>query len=387
MDRKSKKKIVYVAVLLLVILVSMSILFLCSLGHESRLHEEQRQELEVIYPEIKNELQENFEFYQKESVQADGLFFCAAAVLMMLFALGLFLLYRYERKQQENLIQEEAEQIYNQLLRFQQGDFQMLPGTDGIEEQDAWLDIHEKLRELGYYFSDMKEHLCEEENNTKSLITDISHQLKTPLASIRMCNELSKSEDLTEEERIEFLETEAREIQKLEMLLDELVKLSRMENNMIQVKPEKSSLKQTVSEAVSQIFMKAYEKQMEISVELEVDVEVVHDRKWTVEAFVNILENAVKYSKDGTDITIRVQSLQKHVLVEVEDEGIGIPEEELHKIFRRFYRGSRAKETVEDGAGVGLYLARSIIEQQGGTILAKRRPEKGTIFKIMLPLH
>ena len=132
--------------------------------------------------------------------------------------------------------------------------------------------------------------------------------------------------------------------------------------------------------------MKAYEKQIEISVEMENDIEVVHDRKWTVEALTNILENAVKYSGTGTSITIRVQPLLKNILVEVEDEGIGIPEEELHKIFLRFYRGTQAKEKVKDGAGVGLYLARSIIEQQGGTILAKRKPEKGSIFNIILPL-
>ena len=95
----------------------------------------------------------------------------------------------------------------------------------------------------------------------------------------------------------------------------------------------------------------------------------------------------MKYSGKGTSITIRIQRLLKNVLIEVEDEGIGIKEDELHKIFRRFYRGTQVKEQVKDGAGVGLYLARSIIEQQGGTILAKRKPEKGSIFNIIIPLE
>ncbi len=387
MDRKSKQKIRYAAVGLLFLLASVGILFFCRVGQEDALREEQRQELEVIYPEIQEELGENFEFYQKESLVADVMFFLVVSLLVVLFGLGLFLFYRCERKKQEKQIQEEMELLYEQLQRFLQGDFQLITWKNDAEEQDAWLDIHEKIRELGCYFADMKERLSEEENNTKALITDISHQLKTPLASIRMCHELSASDALTEEEWAEFQTTEAREIQKLEMLLDELVKLSRLENNMIQVKPEKTGLKQTITEAVSQVFMKAYEKQMEISVEMEKDVQVVHDRKWTVEALVNILENAVKYSGNGTSITIRVQYLKKNVLVEVEDEGIGIPEEELHKIFQRFYRGTRAKEKVKDGAGVGLYLVRSIIEQQGGTILAKRRLEKGTVFIIMFPLY
>lgn len=206
-------------------------------------------------------------------------------------------------------MQEAVEQIYEQLHRFHQGDFQILSWNEETNEQDCWGRIHEKLRELGYYFSDMKVRLSEEENNTKALITDISHQLKTPLASIRMCHDLSGSEALSQEERTEFLKTEAREIRKLEMLLDELVKLSRLESNMIRVKPERTGLKQTISEAVSQVFMKAYEKQMEISVEMENDIQVRHDRKWTVEALTNILENAVKYSGKGTGITIRVQRL------------------------------------------------------------------------------
>ena len=357
------------------------------MSQERRLREEQRQELETIYPEIREELEENFEFYQKESMGENVKFLPVVLLVIIAFGALLFLVYRNEEKKKKELIQEAVEQIYEQLHRFHQGDFQILSWNEETNEQDCWGRIHEKLRELGYYFSDMKVRLSEEENNTKALITDISHQLKTPLASIRMCHDLSGSEALSQEERTEFLKTEAREIRKLEMLLDELVKLSRLESNMIRVKPERTGLKQTISEAVSQVFMKAYEKQMEISVEMENDIQVRHDRKWTVEALTNILENAVKYSGKGTGITIRVQRLLKNVLIGVEDEGMGIKEEELHKIFRRFYRGTQAKEQVKDGAGVGLYLARSIIEQQGGTILAKRKPEKGSIFNIIIPLE
>ena len=246
--------------------------------------------------------------------------------------------------------------------------------------------IHDKLRELGYYFSDLKERLEQEENSTKSLITDISHQLKTPLASIKMSHELSLSTDLSEEERQSFLETETQEILKMEALLDELVKLSRLENSMIQITCETCSIKKTISEAVSQIYIKANTKNMEICVEMEKDVETPHDHKWTVEALANILENAVKYSASGTTVNIYVSCLVNHVVIQVEDEGIGIPEGEGHEIFKRFYRGSNAKDLVKEGAGVGLYLARSIIEQQGGTIVAKRKNGSGTIFQITLPL-
>mgnify|MGYP003295510470 CR=1 FL=1 len=255
-----------------------------------------------------------------------------------------------------------------------------------VKENNLIKNIYEKLKELGYYFSDLKLRLGTEENSTKALITNISHQLKTPLASIRMCHELAKSSELSKEEQNDFLEIETQEIKKMEVLLDELVKLSRLENNMIQIKPEKNSLKQTITEAVSQIVVKAYEKKIELCVEIEQDVEIVHDRKWTVEAIGNVLENAVKYSEPETQIMIRVTDLPNSVLLEIEDEGIGVLEEELHEIFQRFFRGNKAKEVVKEGAGVGLYLTRYILEQQGATIIAKRKSNKGTIFKIVFPL-
>lgn len=254
----------------------------------------------------------------------------------------------------------------------------------GDEEQ--WLKVWESVKELGQYFEDLKERLEQEENGTKSLITDISHQLKTPLASLRMSHELVAENRVTGEEQREFLEQESQELTKLEQLLNELVNLSRLETHMIQIHSLHESLKKTLTEAVSQIYMKARGKDISIQVEMDDDIVVNHDSKWTVEALTNILENAVKYSPEHTTITVRTQELASNVLIEVEDEGMGIPAEELHKIYQRFYRGRKAKEQVKDGAGVGLYLARKIIEEQGGTIAAKRKAEKGMIFKVTLPL-
>ena len=386
MDRKSKQKIACMAAGFLIFFVLILFLFFCRIKYEENLIEQQRQELEVIYPEIREELMENFSFYQRKSVKAGSLFFITVLCLSAIYGVGVVLLQKWWQRKKEEQLLENLDQLYEQLRGFLQGDFEIIMEKSDTESSDRWIGIHEKMIELGYYFGDLKERLCEEQNSTKALITDISHQLKTPLAAIRMCHDLSESDDLTEEEKIEFQKIEAKEIHKLETLLDELVKLSRLENNMIQVRPELSDLKSMITEAVSQVFMKAFEKQMEISVEMEKEIQVFLDRKWTVEALVNILENAVKYSEQHTSIMIRVQELQKYVLIEVEDEGMGIAEEELHKIFQRFYRGTRAKEIVKDGAGVGLYLTRSIIEQQGGTILAKRRSDKGTVFKIMFPL-
>lgn len=382
---QSRQKIRYV-LWIFAALAMLSLLFVCGMNYAENIRQKQLKELLVIYPELQLELQDNFSYYQGQITRFEWMIAVAVIILMFLFGVILLQLKRQEQKRTLAAYNDEMDLIYEQLIRFQKGDFESVLSAEDTVVADRWKGVHEKLREMGYYFSDLKERLAEEENSTKTLITDISHQLKTPLASVRMCHELAQSPDLSEEEQSGFLETETQEIAKMESLLDELVKLSRLENNMIQITPERNSLIQTIREAVGQTYMKAYAKNIEICADMEEDVEIFHDRKWTVEALANILENAVKYSTSMTKIYIRMSRLPNNVLIEMEDEGIGIPEEELHEIFHRFYRGSNAKEMAKEGAGVGLYLARSIIEQQGGTILAKRKPGCGTIFKIMLPI-
>ncbi|MDD7050890.1 MAG: HAMP domain-containing sensor histidine kinase [Lachnospiraceae bacterium] len=384
MDRKGKQKISFIC-LILVEISLFAVIFFCKVSYEKKIYEDQGKELSTIYPEFAEELGENISYYAAKNMQMDFWIMLAVMLLAVIVLAGTFFILTSANKQRLTEVENELNFVYEQLLSFQNGNMDMLPLTEKGSSQ-KFGDVYDKLRELGYYFSDLKVRLAHEENSTKALITDISHQLKTPLASIKMSHELSLSSDLSEEERQSFLETKTQEILKMEVLLDELVKLSRLENSMIQITCETCSIKKTISEAVSQIYIKANAKDIEICVDMEKDMETPHDHKWTVEALANILENAVKYSASGTTVNICVSCLVNHVLIQVEDEGIGIPEGEGHEIFKRFYRGSNAKDLVKEGAGVGLYLARSIIEQQGGTIVAKRKNGSGTIFQIMLPL-
>ena len=195
-----------------------------------------------------------------------------------------------------------------------------------------------------------------------------------------------RAEQMEEQLRREEQDTPAREeVAKLESLLAVFTQLTRLETGMIRLQPENASLKETLTRAVGSIYMRAYDKQIDISVEEFQDIRIPHDPRWTGEIFVNILDNAVKYSPSGTAVSVRVTELASYVMVEIRDQGIGIPPSQIQDIFKRFYRGDAPEVQAADGSGVGLYLARKIIEQQGGTICVKPEREKGSNFILTLP--
>lgn len=244
-----------------------------------------------------------------------------------------------------------------------------------------------ELEELKRRSSLTEQRLRREEQNTKSLVTDISHQLKTPLSALKMSYELADSPDLTAEEHTEFTRKEREEVEKLESLLGVFSHLTRLESGMIRIRPENASLKETISRAVSGIYMKAFEKGIDISLEEFPDVLISHDPRWTSEVLLNLLDNAVKYSPSGTEVTVRATRLASYVMIEILDQGIGIPASEVQDIFKRFYRGSAPEVKQTDGSGVGLYLARRILEEQGGTICVKPGNSGGSNFVLTLPLR
>lgn len=226
--------------------------------------------------------------------------------------------------------------------------------------------------------------LEKEKENIKSLITDISHQLKTPLASIKMFNSLLLDEDLSNIERMEFLYRSKEDINKLQWLTDSLVKLSRLEAGMISLKKEKGDINETIFESVNQVYLKASEKNIDISVDCIESCFITHDLKWTKEAIFNVIENAIKYTKENGHIKISINKMESYLRIDIEDNGIGIPNKETNNIFKRFYRGTSKTVQESEGSGVGLYLTRKILEQQGGCITVKSELGKGTVFSLFL---
>ena len=245
--------------------------------------------------------------------------------------------------------------------------------------------LQEQMERVGHAVEVYKKQLEDEKENTKSMITDISHQLKTPESALRLSLELLGDEQITEEEKREFLERGKQEVEKLNHLMGTLVNLSRLEADMIRLEPRKASLKATLIRGVNGIYLKAEEKQIEMEMKEFSDMELLHDPRWTAEAISNVLDNAVKYSPAKSTIRIRVEPMVSYVLIEVEDEGIGIEKSEYPNIFKRFYRGKRPEAEAQEGAGVGLYLVRKIFEEQGGNVCALPAHGKGTVIRMMLP--
>ncbi|HIU75011.1 MAG TPA: HAMP domain-containing histidine kinase [Candidatus Pelethocola excrementipullorum] len=244
--------------------------------------------------------------------------------------------------------------------------------------------LTDKVSELEAEQELLKNRMQREETETKSLVTDISHQLKTPLSSLKMCYEIADTNSFTPEEQRSFLIQGQHEVKKLENLTQSLINLSRLETRMIQITPESASLKKTLLAAVNGVYMKAFEKNIAISVNEFEDDNLFLDPRWTQEALLNVLDNGIKYSPSDTSIEIRVTPMVSYHLIEIEDQGVGVPKEEMNQIFKRFYRGKASGIQKTEGSGVGLYLTRRILEEQGGSIRVKRG-RKGSVFLIALP--
>lgn len=228
-----------------------------------------------------------------------------------------------------------------------------------------------------------KQNLETEKANIKGLISDISHQTKTPMANIKLYSELL-SEQLEEDSmEAKLLEQIQAQAQKLEFLIQALTKLSRLETNILEVVPVKSQVKPLLESAVEEIRKKAEKKEIQIKIEMDFEAEAVFDRKWTEEALYNLLDNAVKYSPAGNEVLISTKLYEMWCVIAVSDRGRGISEEEIPKIFGRFYRAKEVQQ--EEGVGIGLYLVREILQKEGGFIKVNSEVGKGSIFLCYLP--
>lgn len=255
-------------------------------------------------------------------------------------------------------------------------------GNDSTYQDSLWDKVYGKLRRLNHMWQGRNQLNQEEKRQMKELVSDISHQAKTPIANIKMYLEiLENEEDACQRE--EFLIRLGGQTEKLDFLLRSMVKMSRLETGIIEISKQTAGIYETLGRAVASVVPKAEQKGIRLYVDCEERLLAVHDRKWTEEAVFNILDNAVKYTPSGGNIHITAGVQEFFTRISIRDSGKGIARERQAQIFGRFYREPEVHD--EEGIGVGLYLARKIMTLQNGYIEVESEPGEGADFRIYLP--
>lgn len=226
------------------------------------------------------------------------------------------------------------------------------------------------------------EQLNKNREGMQALVSDISHQTRTPLSNILLYSQLLCEQTDNQEEK-HLAEQIVRQAEKLEFLIQALVKMSRLESNVLVLKPQRQPIEPLLLEAMEEILPKAEKKKIHVKLQGNPShMQAVYDKKWTAEALGNILDNAVKYSPLESTVEVTVEKFEFYVCISVRDEGIGISEEERAQIFSRFYRSAEVQQ--EDGIGIGLYLAREIVQKEKGYMKVLSKKGKGSTFKMYL---
>ena len=222
-----------------------------------------------------------------------------------------------------------------------------------------------------------------EKRELQAMISELTHQIKTPASNIQMYCEMFSDPDISSEEAKQFVMIIKQQLGKLEFLLDVLVKSSRLENDMINLQMENIRLIETLAVAVNSVIQKAEHKRIDISVSCRPAIQVYHDMKWTAEAIENILDNAIKYTPENGKVLISVEVGEMYTVIKIKDTGKGIEAAHINDIFKRFYREKSSSK--DEGLGLGLYLARNIVHLQGGYVSVHSSLGKGSNFFICLP--
>ncbi len=231
-----------------------------------------------------------------------------------------------------------------------------------------------------------------EKQQLLEMISEITHQIKTPVSNLKMYCEMLSEEETPLYPSPAFQgaaggnpanKVMEQQLIKLEFLLDTLLKASRLETDMIHPEMENRRVLDTLAAAVNNIIHKAGLKNIEISADCSSSIQVCHDKKWTAEAIENILDNAVKYTPKNGSIHISVHVGEMYTEIRIQDTGKGIDPAHMNDIFKRFYREKSVSQ--EEGLGLGLYLARYIITLQKGYIAVRSVPGEGSCFSVCLP--
>ena len=302
-----------------------------------------------------------------------NVFLMSNIIILITLALAILIIFmRYNRSKDKKLneITKYIEEINNKNYK--------LDIDDNTEDELSIL--KNEVYKTTVMLKEVAENSVKDKVNLKDSLSDISHQLKTPLTSITiMIDNILDNPDMDKETRIEFVKDIKREILNINFLVNSILKLSKLDANSVQFINKEISLQEIVNESIKNVSVLCDLKNVEIIQEPSKNIKMNCDLKWQVEAITNILKNCVEHSKENSKINIFYEDNKLYSKIEIKDYGVGIEKEDLPHIFERFYKG---KNSSNESIGIGLALAKSIIESNNGYIDVESEINKGTVFMI-----
>lgn len=279
---------------------------------------------------------------------------------------------------------------------------QLMYSLDAVLAGEARVDLREdretlngklqaKLCQLNEVLEQRSEENLRQRKQLEAIISDISHQVKAPIAGIRMYHDLLSRQGLSEDRRAAFLAAVEHQVDKLEFFMKSMIRMSRLETGIVQVQPKRNPVSELIAQAVCDVALKAEKKMIDIVIDGSIDdmgsgseeMTAYFDARWTAEAVFNILDNSVKYTQSGGKIIISARKTDFYVRIGIKDNGKGIAEARIPLIFKRFYR--EPESAGVEGVGIGLYLAREIVMNQRGFIEVHSKEGEGTEVFVSLP--
>ncbi len=257
------------------------------------------------------------------------------------------------------------------------------------EERDD--EIGSLIKTFNYSVEQVQKYLDEQkrlEVLRRNLVANVSHELKAPLASVRGYSELMLDGYIDEKEKDKYLKTILDNSVHLSRLVDDLLTLSHLESGQLSLEKSEVSVEALVRWSFESVAPRGEAKGINLKLELEPSLPIINgDRHRLHEVLVNLLENALEYTPSGGTVTLGVKSSNSQLIMIVKDTGRGIPEEEIQRIFERFYKVDKSRRRSEKGSGLGLAIARQLVELHGGQIKVESEVGKGSIFRVYLPLN
>lgn len=304
-------------------------------------------------------------------VAAIALGFPAAAIvattsILCIITFLLFTKWRYK----------ELEKLSGYLRQIAGGDFHL----DVRDNDEGELSIlKNEIYKVTKMLAEHGEVLKRDKAKLTDAISDIAHQLKTPLTSMTIMVDLLRDKNLADDERIKFSRSLQMQLERMEWLVSSLLKLSKIDAGTIEFKKEMVQVKSLVEKAVEPLLIPMDIKSQTLQLKGNDEVTFIGDANWTLEALVNIIKNCIEHTHEGGEISINFSENPLYTEITISDNGKGIPKEDLPYIFQRFYKGKTASD---DSVGIGLSMASTIVKNQQGDIEVKSEPDKGTTFFI-----